>query len=28
LHESKVTIRFWIVTIIMAAITLMTLKIR
>lgn len=28
MHEVKVTIRFWIVTIIMAAITLMTLKIR
>lgn len=28
MHESKVTVRFWIVTIIMAAITLMTLKIR
>ncbi len=28
LHEAKVTLRFWIVTIIMAAITLMTLKIR
>lgn len=28
MHEAKVTIRFWIVTIIMAAITLMTLKIR
>lgn len=28
MHESKITIRFWIVTIIMAAITLMTLKIR
>ena len=28
LHEAKVTVRFWIVTIIMAAITLMTLKIR
>jgi phospho-N-acetylmuramoyl-pentapeptide-transferase len=28
LHEAKITIRFWIVTIIMAAITLMTLKIR
>ena len=27
-HEAKVTLRFWIVTIIMAAITLMTLKIR
>lgn len=28
MHEAKVTIRFWIVTIIMAALTLMTLKIR
>ena len=28
MHEAKVTVRFWIVTIIMAAITLMTLKIR
>lgn len=28
LHEAKVTVRFWIVTIVMAAITLMTLKIR
>lgn len=28
LHEAKITIRFWIVTIIMAAITIMTLKIR
>lgn len=28
LHEAKVTVRFWIVTIIMAALTLMTLKIR
>lgn len=28
MHESKITVRFWIVTIIMAAITLMTLKIR
>ncbi|MBE6294275.1 MAG: phospho-N-acetylmuramoyl-pentapeptide-transferase [Bacteroidaceae bacterium] len=28
MHESKITFRFWIVTIIMAAITLMTLKIR
>lgn len=28
MHESKITIRFWIVTIIMAAVTLMTLKIR
>ena len=28
MHESKITIRFWITTIIMAAITLMTLKIR
>lgn len=28
MHEAKVTIRFWIVTIIFAAITLMTLKIR
>ena len=28
LHEAKITIRFWIVTIIMAVITLMTLKIR
>lgn len=28
MHEAKITVRFWIVTIIMAAITLMTLKIR
>lgn len=28
IHEAKITIRFWIVTIIMAVITLMTLKIR
>ena len=28
MHEAKITLRFWIVTIIMAAITLMTLKIR
>ena len=28
LHEAKVTLRFWIVTIVMAVITLMTLKIR
>lgn len=28
MHESKITVRFWIVTIIMAAVTLMTLKIR
>lgn len=28
MHEAKVTVRFWIVTIIMAAVTLMTLKIR
>lgn len=28
MHEAKVTIRFWIVTIIMAVLTLMTLKIR
>jgi phospho-N-acetylmuramoyl-pentapeptide-transferase len=28
MHEAKVTVRFWIVTVIMAAITLMTLKIR
>ena len=28
MHEAKVTIRFWIVTIIMAALTLMTLKVR
>lgn len=28
LHEAKVTVRFWIVTIVLAAITLMTLKIR
>ena len=28
LHEAKVTLRFWIVTIIMAAITILTLKIR
>ena len=28
LHEAKVTVRFWIVTIVMAAITIMTLKIR
>jgi len=28
LHESKITVRFWIVTIILAAITIITLKIR
>jgi phospho-N-acetylmuramoyl-pentapeptide-transferase len=28
LHEAKITLRFWIVTIVMAVITLMTLKIR
>ncbi len=28
LHESKITIRFWIVTLIMAVITILTLKIR
>jgi phospho-N-acetylmuramoyl-pentapeptide-transferase len=28
LHEAKVTVRFWIVTIVLAVITLMTLKIR
>ena len=28
LHEAKITVRFWIITIVMAAITLMTLKIR
>lgn len=28
IHEAKVTVRFWIVTIIMAVLTLMTLKIR
>lgn len=28
MHEAKITIRFWIVTIIMAVLTLMTLKIR
>ncbi len=28
MHEAKITLRFWIVTIIMAAITIMTLKIR
>lgn len=28
MHEAKVTVRFWIVTIIMAALTLMTLKVR
>ncbi|WP_321333771.1 phospho-N-acetylmuramoyl-pentapeptide-transferase [uncultured Bacteroides sp.] len=28
LHESKITIRFWIVTIVLAAITIITLKIR
>ena len=27
-HESKITIRFWIVTIILAALTIITLKIR
>ena len=27
-HESKITVRFWIVTIILAAITIITLKIR
>lgn len=28
LHESKITVRFWIVTIVLAAITIITLKIR
>ena len=28
IHESKITIRFWIVTIILAAMTIITLKIR
>ena len=28
MHEAKVTIRFWIVTIVLAAITIMTLKVR
>ena len=28
IHESKITIRFWIVTIILAALTIITLKIR
>ena len=28
LHEAKITLRFWIITIIMAAITILTLKIR
>ena len=28
LHEAKITIRFWIVTLIMAVITILTLKIR
>ena len=27
-HESKITIRFWIITIILAAFTIITLKIR
>ena len=27
-HESKITIRFWIVTIILAALTIITLKVR
>ena len=27
-HESKITVRFWIITIILAAITIITLKIR
>jgi len=27
-HESKITLRFWIVTIILAALTIITLKIR
>jgi phospho-N-acetylmuramoyl-pentapeptide-transferase len=27
-HESKITIRFWIITIILAAVTIITLKIR
>jgi phospho-N-acetylmuramoyl-pentapeptide-transferase len=27
-HESKITIRFWIITIILAALTIITLKIR
>ena len=28
IHESKITIRFWIVTIILAALTIITLKMR
>jgi phospho-N-acetylmuramoyl-pentapeptide-transferase len=28
LHEAKITVRFWIVTIILAALTIITLKIR
>ena len=28
MHEAKVTVRFWIVTIVLAAITIMTLKVR
>ena len=28
LHEAKITVRFWIVTIVLAAITIITLKIR
>ena len=27
-HEAKITVRFWIVTIVLAAITIITLKIR
>jgi phospho-N-acetylmuramoyl-pentapeptide-transferase len=27
-HEAKITVRFWIVTIILAALTIITLKIR
>ena len=27
-HESKITVRFWIITIVLAAITIITLKIR
>ena len=27
-HESKITVRFWIATIVLAAITIITLKIR
>ena len=28
IHESKITIRFWIISIILAAMTIITLKIR